>query len=148
METPLASLWAVDPESEEATRLTNDPTITLSGFTISDDSRWVGFTGNSAERYERNITEQRINADLYLLEVASGHIERLTDNDEVSEQGPSFSPDGRWIAFAADDMTRYTMKSRRVYIGIGLCFPRCQVCRPTSANGPRKRHRCGLPPVP
>ncbi|MCH7475152.1 MAG: prolyl oligopeptidase family serine peptidase [Gemmatimonadetes bacterium] len=117
METPLASLWAVDPESEEATRLTNDPTITLSGFTISDDSRWVGFTGTSAERYERNITEQRINADLYLLEVASGHIERLTDNDEVSEQGPSFSPDGRWIAFAAaDDMTRYTMKSRRVYI--------------------------------
>lgn len=117
METPLASLWAVDPESEEATRLTNDPTITLSGFTISHDSRWVGFTGTSAERYERNITEQRINADLYLLEVASGHIERLTDNDEVSEQGPSFSPDGRWIAFAAaDDMTRYTMKSRRVYI--------------------------------
>ncbi|MFV2007957.1 MAG: prolyl oligopeptidase family serine peptidase [Longimicrobiales bacterium] len=117
METPLASLWTVDPESEETTRLTNDSTITVSGFTISDDSRWVGFTGTSAERYERNITEQRINADLYLLEVASGHIERLTDNDEVSEQGPSFSPDGRWIAFAAaDDLTRYTMKSRRVYI--------------------------------
>ncbi|MCZ6915702.1 MAG: prolyl oligopeptidase family serine peptidase [Gemmatimonadetes bacterium] len=116
-ETPLASLWALDLEPKQTTRLTDDPTITVANFTISDDGRWVGFTGNSAERYERNITEQRINADLYLLEVATGHIERLTENDEVSEQGPSFSPDGRWIAFvAADDMTRYTMKSRRVYI--------------------------------
>jgi dipeptidyl aminopeptidase/acylaminoacyl peptidase len=113
----LASLWALDLEPKQTTRLTDDPSITVANFTISDDGRWVGFTGNSAERYQRNITEQRINADLYLLEVATGDIERLTENDEVSEQGPSFSPDGRWIAFAAaDDMTRYTMKSRRVYI--------------------------------
>ena len=115
--TPLASLWALDLDPKLTTRLTEDENITVANFTISDDGRWVGFTGNSAARYERNITEQRINADLYLLEVATGHVERLTENDEVSEQGPSFSPDGRWIAFAAaDDMTRYTMKSRRVYI--------------------------------
>jgi dipeptidyl aminopeptidase/acylaminoacyl peptidase len=116
-ETPLASLWALDLDPKQTVRLTDDPSITVSGFTISDDSRWVGFTGTSAARYERNITEQRINADLYLLEVATGRIERLTNNEEVAEQGPSFSPDGRWIAFAApDDLTRYTMKSRRVYI--------------------------------
>jgi dipeptidyl aminopeptidase/acylaminoacyl peptidase len=116
-ETPLASLWALDLDPARTTWLTSDPAYTVSSFEISDDGRWVGFTGTSAARYERNITEQRINADLYLLEVATGRIERLTNNSEVSESGLTFSPDGRWIAFAAaDDLTRYTMKSRRVYI--------------------------------
>ncbi len=116
-ETPLHSLWTLQMESLESTRLTNDAGYTVSSFNISDDGKWVGYQGISAERYKRNITEQRINADLYLLEVASGRIERLTNNDEVAEQGLSFSPDGRWVAFVApDDLTKYSMKSRRVYI--------------------------------
>lgn len=119
METPLASLWSVDlgPDSAGARRLTSDPSITVSGFTLSPDSRWVGFRGTSAARYERNITESGLYTDLYLLEAATGAIERLTNNREVGENGPSFSPDGRWIAFSApDDMTRYTMSSQRVYL--------------------------------
>ncbi len=116
-ETPLASLWALDMEPIAATRLTNDPSITVSGITVSDDGRWVGFRGTSADRYKRNITEQGINTDLFLLETATGQIERLTRNEEVGENGPSFSPDGRWIAFAApDDLTRYSMKNTRVYL--------------------------------
>ena len=116
-ETSLASLWARDLDADRDIRLTSDDSYTVSNFNLSDNGMWVGFTGNSAERYQRNITEQRINADLFLLEVATGQIERLTNNSEVSESGPTFSPDGRWIAFtAADDLTRYTMKSRRVYI--------------------------------
>ena len=66
---------------------------------ISDDGRWIGITGGSPERYERNITASRLYADLYLMEAATGEIERLTDNYEVGEGGLSFSPDGRWIAF-------------------------------------------------
>jgi Tol biopolymer transport system component len=116
-ETPLASLWALELDSLSATRLTRDSTITVSGITISDDSKWVGFRGTSADRYERNITEQGINTDLYLLEVATGEIERLTNNQEVGEQGPSFSPDGRWVAFAGpDDLTRYSMGNTRLYV--------------------------------
>jgi dipeptidyl aminopeptidase/acylaminoacyl peptidase len=116
-ETPLASLWAVDVDPVRATRLTQNADITVSGLTISEDGRWIAFRGTSAERYRRNITEQNINADLYLLEVASGQVERLTNNDEVGESMPSFSPDGRWVAFSApDDLTRYSMKNQRVYI--------------------------------
>jgi len=116
-ETPLASLWVVDLEPVAVRRLTHDSTITVTGLTVSDDGRWVGFRGTSAKRYERNITEQHLYTDLYLLEVATGEIERLTNNREVSESGPSFSPDGRWVAFSApDDLTRYTMKNRRVYL--------------------------------
>jgi dipeptidyl aminopeptidase/acylaminoacyl peptidase len=115
--TPLASLWALDVDQRRATRLTSDATITVSGFTISDDGKWVGFRGTSANRYERNITEQGINTDLFLLDVATGSTERLTNNKEVGESGPSFSPDGKWIAFSGpDDLTRYSMSNTRVYV--------------------------------
>ncbi len=116
-ETPLASLWVVEPDVKKTTQLTHDATITVADFTISEDGKWVGFRGIAADRYKRNITEQNINGDLYLLEAATGQIERLTNNVEVGESPASFSPDGRWVAFAApDDLTKYTMKNDRVYI--------------------------------
>src|SRR5690606_27616551 len=50
-------------------------------------------------------------------EVATGHIERLTQNEEVGEMGPFFSPDSRLVAFIApDDLTQYSMKNRRAYV--------------------------------
>ena len=117
METPLSSLWALDVDDRRTQRLTRDTTIVVSNFSISDDGKWVAFTGTSADRYRRNITEQGINADQYLLETTSGRIERLTNNQEISESLVSFSPDSRWLAFSAsDDMTRYNMKNRRVYL--------------------------------
>jgi dipeptidyl aminopeptidase/acylaminoacyl peptidase len=116
-ETPLRSLWFLDVASKEAKRLTEDDSYTVSSFEISDDGKWVGYTGTSAERYERNITEQRINADLFLLNTSSGAIERLTDNEGVAESGPYFSPDGNMMAFvASSDMSGYNMRSRKVYV--------------------------------
>lgn len=116
-ETPLSSLWALDLDPHRATRLTRDSTITVTNFNVSPDGKWVGFQGISAERYERNVTEQGINSDPFILEVATGRVERLVQNAEVGESLPSFSPDGRWVAISApDDLTRYSMKNRRVYL--------------------------------
>ena len=116
-ETPLASLWAVDLEPRKVTQLTRDDTITVGNFTISPDSRWVGFTGVSADRYKRNITEQNINGDPFLLEAATGQIERLLKNSEVGESAPGFSPDSRLVGFSApDDLERYSMKNTRLYV--------------------------------
>ncbi len=116
-ETPLASLWAVDLEPRKVTQLSKDPTITVADFTISPDSKWVGFRGISAERYQRNITEQNINGDPFLLSAATGEIERLIQNVEVAESTPGFSPDSRFVVFSApDDLTKYSMKNGRVYL--------------------------------
>jgi len=115
--TPLSSLWSVDVASGSERRLTEDASYSVGGFNLSDDGRWLAFTGGSSERYERNITGARLYADQYLVEIATGHVERLTENYEVGESGVSFSPDGRWIAFSApDDMDAYSMTENRIYI--------------------------------
>jgi dipeptidyl aminopeptidase/acylaminoacyl peptidase len=117
MATPLSSLWAFDVDTKKATRLTRDTSITVTDFNISDDGKWIGFHGSSANRYNRNITEQDLYSDLYLLGTATGNIERLTNNTEVGESDLEFSPDSKWIAFSGpDDMTQYSMTSNRVYL--------------------------------
>jgi dipeptidyl aminopeptidase/acylaminoacyl peptidase len=116
-ETPLSSLWALEIDDRQTKRLTEDSSYSVSSLTISDDGKWVAFRGQSPDRYKRNITQEGLYSDLYLLEARTGRIERLTKNDEVSESTLSFSPDGRWIAFsAADDLEKYSMTNGRVYI--------------------------------
>jgi acyl carrier protein len=85
METPLSSLWALDVDAKQTRRLTRDTSYTVTEFRISEDGRWIAFRGIAADRYSRNITEQAIHGDYYLLDVASGSIERLTNNREVPE---------------------------------------------------------------
>jgi dipeptidyl aminopeptidase/acylaminoacyl peptidase len=120
METPSASLWALDLDPQPATaakKLTDGTQYAATQFEISSDSKWVGYRGQSLKRYERGITAESLYADLYLLEVATGNIERLTNNFEVSETGLSFSPDSQWIAYSsADDTTRFNMSNSRVYL--------------------------------
>ena len=116
-DTPVSSLWALDLDGRKTTRLTRDTSITVNAFQISGDGKWVAFRGISSNRYKRNITEQSINGDNFLLDVATGSIERLTNNEEVGESTPSFSPDSRLIAFSApDDLSAYSMKNNRVYV--------------------------------
>ncbi len=114
-EVPTSSLWALDLAARRTTRLTRDTSYSVGDFTISDDGRWIGFRGLSANRYERNILEQNINGDLYLLEVASGQVERLTKNSEIGESEVSFSPDSRTVAFSAPDDFVY-FNNQKVYL--------------------------------
>jgi dipeptidyl aminopeptidase/acylaminoacyl peptidase len=117
METPLASLWALDQDRLETKRLTEDAAFSVASFTVSPDAKWIAFQGQSANRYERNITAANLYGDIYLVDAASGSVERLTKNTEVGESRPGFSPDSQWIAFAApDDFEKYSMTNERVYV--------------------------------
>lgn len=91
--------------------------MTVADFSISADGKWIGFRGISANRYERNITEQNISSNPYLLEVATGQIERLVNNTDVAESALTFSPDGRFVAMSAPgDLEKYSMTNQRVYV--------------------------------
>ncbi len=115
MDVPVSSLWALDVDERRATRLTRDTSYSVGDFTISEDGRWIGYHGISANRYARNILEQMDNADLYLLEVAAGKSERLTNNTDIAESAVSFSPDSRSVAFSAPDDFAF-MHNQRVYL--------------------------------
>jgi dipeptidyl aminopeptidase/acylaminoacyl peptidase len=116
-ETPVASLWALDLEPIATKRLTDDATMSVDDFSISDDSKWIGFRGLSANRYHRNITQENLYSDLFLVEAATGTVERLTRNTEVGESGVSFSPDSTKVAYSApDNVAAYSMTNNRVYI--------------------------------
>ena len=116
-EAPISSLWALDIDAKKTTRLTKDTTVAVVNFEISADGRWIGYSAIPNDRYKRNVTEQGIYSDLYLLDTRSGAIERLTNNPETGEGGLSFSPDSKWVAFSAsDDMSAYNMKNQRVYL--------------------------------
>ena len=116
-ETPSSSLWSLALDPHRTTKLTDGAAYAAADFEVSSDGKWIGLRGRSVDRYKRGITQENLYADLYLVEVASGAIERLTTNNEVGESGISFSPDARWVAFSApDDMERYSMANARVYV--------------------------------
>ncbi|HYW30233.1 MAG TPA: S9 family peptidase [Gemmatimonas sp.] len=118
-ERPTSSLWMVDlaSPSRPAARLTRDTSYAVTDFTLSRDGRHVAYTAIANNRYKRNVTEERLYGDLYLMDTQGNAVERLTNNAEGSESAISFSPDGKWMAFSAsDDMTKYNMKNGRVYL--------------------------------
>ena len=114
-ETPAWGLWALDVGTRQETRLTRDTSYSVGDFAISKDGRWIGFHGISSNRFDRNILEQNDNADLYLLETATGAIERLTTNRDIAESAVSFSPDSRQLAFSAPDDFQF-MHNERIYL--------------------------------
>ena len=76
------------------------------------DGKWVGFRGTPNDRYQRN-SPSRASTPTYLLETATGQIERLTTNSETV-RARLFSPDSRWIAVSAPRRCTYLKHDRSV----------------------------------
>lgn len=112
---PAEQLWSIDLATKVEKRLTSDTSFSIRNFVLSNDGKWLGFSATKNDRYARNITEEGINADLYLLDLTSGALERLTNNVDMGENGLSFSPDDQWVAFAAaNDFTYF--RDNKVYL--------------------------------
>jgi dipeptidyl aminopeptidase/acylaminoacyl peptidase len=112
---PRVHLYAVDLTTRAEKRLTRDTAFSIANFSVSADGKYVGFNATRDDRFFRNTTDERNAGDLYMVEVASGKLERLTNNLEASESAVSFSPDGQLVAFSATDDFKM-MKNTRLYI--------------------------------
>ena len=111
---PLNHLWMLEIANGQEKRLTQGATFSVEGFTLSNDGRWAGIRALPNDRYARTVTEARNAGDLHLLDLASGNLERLTNNKEIAESDLSFAPDGRTIAFSASDDFGY-FRANKVY---------------------------------
>ncbi len=112
---PVQHLWALDLASRQTKRLTKGLDYSVDGVTLSDDGKWIGFRGTQNDRYFRGTLEAGLVSELYLLDIATGAIEQLTKNVEISESTLSFAPDGRTIAFSASNDFTY-FRDTRVYL--------------------------------
>ena len=115
--TPLASLFLTEFADGATTAVVLDTAITVGDFNISGDGRWLAFRALPSDRYKRNAgVEAVMYGDQYLVETATGRMERLTTNEDVPETVAGFSPDSRWIVFSAADGMQGFNRNRRVYL--------------------------------
>jgi dipeptidyl aminopeptidase/acylaminoacyl peptidase len=121
-EQPVEHLWVLDLATLEERRITSGNEYSVSNVSLSRDGKWVGFRGTPNDRYKRNVTETGIYGDAYLVETASGRIERLTNNAETGESQVSFSPDGSTIAISAPNDWTY-FRDNKIWV------------RPTAGSG-------------
>ena len=112
---PIEHLWVVDLATRQEIRLTQGADFSVASISLSDDGRWVGIQGAPNNRYQRTVTESASYDDLYLLDLTTSKLERLTTNQEIGEDDLSFSPDGKWIAFSAANDFAYN-RDAKVYL--------------------------------
>lgn len=111
----LSSLWVFDVASKQEKKVHGSDAYSVANVSVSPDGKWIGYSGMSTNRFERGILEQSDYADLYLLEVASGKIERLTKNDIIPEGAVAFSPDSKFVAYSAPNDMKFQHLSK-IYI--------------------------------
>ncbi len=114
-EEPVQHLWSMDVATKQRKRLTTGKQYSVEGVSLSNDGKWIGFRGVGNDRYFRGTLEAGLVGELYLLETATGTIEQLTKNVEISESALSFAPDGKTIAFSASNDFTY-FRDTRIYV--------------------------------
>lgn len=112
---PLNHLWVLDVATGSEKRLTSGDAFSVEGVSLSDDGKWAGIRALPNDRYARTTMEGGNHGDLYLLNLESGALERLTKNEGISESNLSFAPDGKTIAFSASDDFVY-FRANKVYV--------------------------------
>jgi dipeptidyl aminopeptidase/acylaminoacyl peptidase len=89
-----AHIWLVDARSGRSKQLTDSTVYDEHSPTWSPDGKWIAFVSNRTESPDLNPDRD----DLYVMSAAGGDIRKL-DTPVGGKTLPSFSPDGKSIAY-------------------------------------------------
>ena len=87
-------IWTVDVRTGRGKQLTDHPTYDEQGPAWSPDGRWIAFTSNRSKDPDFNLDA----IDLLVMSATGGEL-RTIPTPMGEKSMPSFSPDGRWIAY-------------------------------------------------
>ncbi|MBI3484372.1 MAG: S9 family peptidase, partial [Acidobacteria bacterium] len=109
---PPSHLWSIAIADKSEKRWTTSEDYSVAQFTESMDNAWIGFRSVSTERHANTTTQDE--AEIYLLDLASGEARRLTNNN-VGENLGRFSPDSKLFYFSAEDDFQ-DMRNAKFYV--------------------------------
>ena len=97
-EQPPVHLWSIDLKDRAEKRWTEGAAFTVAGFQLSKDGRWASYRALPAARRSGDISQEE--ASLHLLDLGTGQARPVL---EKYARFSAFSPDGRWLAYAAPE---------------------------------------------
>jgi Tol biopolymer transport system component len=83
------NVWVVSPEGRDRRMLLDDGRATR-GLAWSPDGRYLALARGDGD------------FEIFVVDVATGEARKLTDNERVNDQWPTWSPDSRHIAYLSD----------------------------------------------
>ncbi len=95
-------LWEVRADGSAPARLLLDEPRDVVEAKISPDGRWLVYRTNALQAPGADILARRRNPDGSL----DGEAIPLIARPGVAERAPTFSPDGRWLAYVSDESGR------------------------------------------
>ena len=87
-------LWIIDAETGDGKQITDHPIFDENHPTWSPDGNWIAFTSNRSQSPDLN----RDAIDLFIISAQGGQLRKI-DTPLGQKTHPSFSPDGKWIAY-------------------------------------------------
>lgn len=104
-------LWTVDARSGKARQLTDHPVYDEQGATWSPDGKWLAFVSNRSA--DPDSHPDRV--DLFVMPAEGGEPRRIS-TPVGSKNHPSFSPDGRLIAYYGSEGENLGYKNESLWV--------------------------------